>query len=789
MTKRVVDVRVKAREPLRSLSVAVSSTKRKHADVTKRFSRVREGVWRGRLRRGHELARGRNYLYLRVRTEEGELDVTVQSLTVATKRADLLALRRLRTHAKRAPLATHVALKGGRLRARLNGRNVTRFFERAGNGRLRKAELSVSHGLQYGRNRLAVVAYNPGDGSYERVTRRFRIKRDRPLADAGLDKKVFVGSELRLDGRKSRRIHRRAPLNLRWRVIEKPAGSKPTLKGAGTARPRLIADVHGRYTLALRAKGPRMRSTLDTVSVAAQPNVPPSGMPLTTNAPNPDNPDGAYGIELGGEFYPPIWGDAGGGPQLMVLDRATLAIKEQNGAPTQTFGASDTGVEDLQLAIQQLSSDELAIVIGGGRSIDLSSNGQQTLAGALGLIGAQVSQDDHPVLASGEWSVVGVPGMPQGQAYQLIGREQGSGARTGAMDGLLQLDAHDNYTFTWAPEYVTFDTMAPGSTAEVNQIQVGTETYPSWTIGEDSSGLQVIWLDADSLELEETATFFVFPCLDPNTSEEGCRDVSCDDPPPGGPPECFDEFAMGSDSWDMPDIAKDEDALVLMTTLQRPAAGLNSAWGFLTEPLAQFGANQYTVLNADGRYSFVGTNGLGDAGPNLGAEVASRTPRISGIFTRNRQGLLEPSYFGSLAEDGVPELTRPDLQQILAQPPEPYPAFDTAAEQAAEEYIAQLLQLELDPEYGIRANYWQDESIAWDVKQTELANLPACTTSPCDQGGRGKLRRASAGERIRGQRRKRLRRRQRQEVARWQERRGSERGPGRRFWRRRLQEG
>lgn len=752
----VITVRVRAREPLSGLTAAVSSNAAKHTDVTGRFRpAARDGIWRARLRRGHELAIGRNYLYVRVRTEAGELDVTASTFTVIGKRADLVSVRRPRVGTETAPVGARIALKAGRVRVLLNGRNVTGAFERRGDGRLLAAELTVHHGLRFGHNRLGVTAYTREKGRYERVTRRFRVRRDRPLADAGLDHTAPVGTPLRLDGRKTRRARRGAPLALRWRVMEKPDGSNPTLARARTARPRLVTDVNGHYTIALRARGPGARggptgsdrrgrltpgkrSTVDAVTVAAQPNALPSGVALETNAPNPDNPDGAYGITLDGEFYPPVWGAAGGGPQLMILDRETLAVQDQNGEPTQTFGAGNQGAAGLEQALEQLTSDELAVVTGGGRAINLSSNGEQTMAAAVGLIGAQITAAEHETLASGEWSVVGIPGIPEGQAYQLIGRQQGADARPGAISGFLQLDSNDNYAFTWPPEYAPFDTQAPSSTATTNVIAVGSDTYPSWSIEPNVAGLQVIWLAGDTLELKGTATYFVYGCAQPGNVD--CETYKCDSPPPSGPPECLETFVFTSAGGGLDSIAADPDALILMTTIGQPTPSLNGAWGFAAEKLASFGVNQLVMLGySGGDYSFVGVNGLGDAGPNRGAELANQfsglpSPRLSGVLSRNRQGLLEPQAYGSPGPTGVADITQPDLQKILAEPPEPFPAFSTPGEQAAESYIAERLDLALDPEYGIRANYWQDESIAWSVYQNELSNMPACTTSPCDQG-------------------------------------------------------
>ncbi|MQA75349.1 MAG: hypothetical protein GEU88_13570 [Solirubrobacterales bacterium] len=746
MTKNVVAARVKAPEPLSKLSASLSSSKNGHADVTARFHSVREDLWRARLRRGRQLATGRNHLYVTVRTRAGEEDVIASDFTVAGGHADLVHVRRPRVGTQAAPVQARIALEGGRLRARLNGRNVRGAFERRGDGRIRTAELTVHNGLRFGRNRLVVTAFTR-EGRYERVRRTFHIRRDRPLADAGRDRTAPVGKRLRLDGRKSRPAQRGSRLAMRWRVVDKPKGSKPKLRRTRDARPRLVTDVEGHYTLSLRARGPgagsagkdlrsanargarptaagRTRASgagptsLDTVTVAAQPDVLPSGVPVVTIA----HSSGKVGIQVGDQFNPGAPGQA----QVMVLDRETLELVKFN-----TFSYGNDNIT-LGQYVADIASGDLVIMSGAGAAQGPPPGIQQ----ALSSIGATYPAQRAAAFNGGNWSVVGVRGTSPGSAYQLIGRTQGSDPQEGALSGFLQLDSNDNFTFTWAPEDVIFDTHAPSSTASENVISVNGKDYPSLNLEPGQSGVQILWLEADTLELHATWTYL----------NEAAHNGEC--PPPISPPQCLWAF-VGDEAGGQTDLQRllaDPDAMVLITTIGKPnVIATQASWALLagSSGLPAFGANPQVLLGLDGTgdYSFVGVNGLGALGPNRGAEVsqalngAIQAPRLAGTFKRNRQGLLVPAGYGSPGpgEDAV--LAQPQLKKLLAEPAEPFPAFDGPGEQAALEQIAQKLELPVDPKFGIRANYWRNDSITWsdkaDLMNSSFCNESAREKTPC----------------------------------------------------------
>jgi hypothetical protein len=80
----------------------------------------------------------------------------------------------------------------------LNGRRVDREFRTDDRGHRISARLAPHSGLRYGRNRVVFRVVERG-GILARVSCGFRVRRGRPLADAGRDRRVGVGHPVMLD--------------------------------------------------------------------------------------------------------------------------------------------------------------------------------------------------------------------------------------------------------------------------------------------------------------------------------------------------------------------------------------------------------------------------------------------------------------------------------------------------------------------------------------------------------------------------------------------------------------
>lgn len=89
-----------------------------------------------------------------------------------------------------------------------------------------------------------------------------------PIANAGGDRDVSVGSQVALNGAASRDPNG-DPLTYQWTLKSKPAGSAARLSDSESAVPRLVTDVDGDYSVALIVTDDEANSDVDEVVVTA----------------------------------------------------------------------------------------------------------------------------------------------------------------------------------------------------------------------------------------------------------------------------------------------------------------------------------------------------------------------------------------------------------------------------------------------------------------------------------------------------------------------------------------
>jgi phosphatidylserine/phosphatidylglycerophosphate/cardiolipin synthase-like enzyme len=160
-------------------------------------------------------------------------------------------------------------------RARLNGRAIGKHFRAPRRG-IRRLRVSPSHGLRYGRNRLAVAVDHAGGRTRAR-TIRFRVRLQRPLAAAGRDREIEVGDRVRLNGggsrshlaRRAAKRSNRTDLEHRWKVVDVPKGARAgaVLSRRRSARPAFTAEVAGVYRIRLTAAAADGRTGTDLVEI------------------------------------------------------------------------------------------------------------------------------------------------------------------------------------------------------------------------------------------------------------------------------------------------------------------------------------------------------------------------------------------------------------------------------------------------------------------------------------------------------------------------------------------
>ncbi len=90
-----------------------------------------------------------------------------------------------------------------------------------------------------------------------------------PIADAGADRSVVLGSLLTLDGSASRDPDG-DPLSFHWLILSQPPGSTPMLSDATAIRPNFSTDTPGDYQIQLTVSDGLTESAPDTVRVTVE---------------------------------------------------------------------------------------------------------------------------------------------------------------------------------------------------------------------------------------------------------------------------------------------------------------------------------------------------------------------------------------------------------------------------------------------------------------------------------------------------------------------------------------
>jgi hypothetical protein len=385
------------------------------------------------------------------------------------------------------------------LRVRLGGRNVTPRFGRGSRGA--SAALAADDGLRFGHNRLVVVAWTQ-DGRWDGTRRSFVVDRRAPLAAAGRDRVLRVGTRARLDAGASRPAHG-GRLTYRWRLVQAPGAGMKSLRGAAGRRASLVPKRPGRYRLRLSVteRGRRGQTTVDELIADAAPNLPPMGAGFATLLPNIPEVGGGTAIGIGLEtdeqrFYGPIPSDR---PFLLVLDRRTL--QPPSNVPPQPLPAGLGGEFSWRVMLQNLA------IQAPNRYIAIT----------VGLPGCcpWAAGDPHRTFRNDGFSIitrVGELGSVLGDPAHSKnpGRVLGDGLPPGFMYGYLQRDDSHRYTpvSTIYPSYATSDdqsnpdrptaslTVASGRSAWEERRR---HTYTG-SVGANEAGFLVATLDRGTLE-------------------------------------------------------------------------------------------------------------------------------------------------------------------------------------------------------------------------------------------------------------------------------------------------
>jgi hypothetical protein len=451
------------------------------------------------------------------------------------------------------PLLLRVrARRRARVGAKLNGRSIARYLSRPSRRGLRRLRASPTYGLRHGRNVLWVRVRPPG-AKRARVQRvRFRVAGDRPLAAAGLDRRVAQHARFSLDGRRSlsRPGARGRKLRYRWTLLRAPRDSRlwrrtqrgerrarsraPLTRELGAppkpprrraVRPRLRLDHPGVYRFKLTVVGPDGKRGSDQVSLRVDP---PPLVSVDTMAKPPKSK--FWGVRVGTEFY----SDPGKNSQwlqVVVLDSSTQEriLNKSYSCPQATANPHADSFLAVKACTEEVRSD--IVKLGKGNAIVIAVS--QPASGkmertkpwqtqppvgfwtALDGAGGDALDQDHAnpqtPLLRGRISAIArtvanatvIPFGPPVVAHDPFDLDR---IAPGEITGFLVRDNVGTYSAFRSPEQPPYETQAEGSAPLANVIRIGSNRYHSETnnaythLVSGEGGFQVVMADPSTLE-------------------------------------------------------------------------------------------------------------------------------------------------------------------------------------------------------------------------------------------------------------------------------------------------
>jgi hypothetical protein len=661
-----VPVRLAVRD-VRGLRVSVDDD-----EVTGRLRGA--GRRRTAVLRGARVRPGAHWLAVRWRTAEERRPHLLTRRFMVARRHRQLAARlapRAAVHSTSgiAKLRLRVRRGVGLVRAWVNGRRVRVPHV----GRLWPAttlRLGARHRLRFGRNRVRVLVHDFRRARYDVERWTVKVRRTRPLAGGiSVYRAKAGGRAVRLDGRGARPTRPGRRLSWRWRVVRRPRGSRARLVGASSTKPRLRADVRGRYVLVQRVserrRGARASATGATpqrVAVVADTNAPPLGASLEVNITQSD-PDAAITIDdaptaaLAPEDCGATPGTGArrcvypidqpfGATYLLVLDAVTLEPK----APMTKITGCATD-DALRGAISPWGGKNVIAILTSGTSCGgAATSSLIDISNPYTYVFSPTTKPDLGI-RSGWYSEA--PTFDEGPA-EISGYFQKSWP-------VGNNQASDQYQFV-PGNYVAYDTSEVGAPAGQNTMVVGEHEYTSLLPAGSTDGFQVLVLDK-----------LLKPML--------------------GTPATF---ANGTPIGDMANLLQRARttpgvSTVLVQSIGRPSpynVSANDAWNSAAAQLEQLGGNTDVFLSlrgsdwqrpegTSGWYSFVASPDPSCA-PNASlpceSAIEASTPLterdgdISGVLARNQRWQYAPL----LDEAGGDEHTG-ELLTLAYRPPSKWP--------------------------------------------------------------------------------------------------------------------
>jgi hypothetical protein len=636
-----------------------------------------------------------------------------------------LVVDSVRVGTKVGPVAVRIASRpAAKVWISVNGKRVGRDFGFAGH-RAREIVLHRGDGIVPGANRLLIRSRRGATTLTARRT--VELSPLDLLADAGEDKSATVRSWARVGAALPSRA-RRAGVTYRWRVVGRPRGSKASLRGSRDVRPVLQAETPGTYVLELEEnpQGPGPDS-FDQTTVTVAPEDPAIGVPIDTLKDN--------AIEIGGKRYGAYFGVKR--TSYVVLSRTTRQpVLDPEGKEVSGSVANDAGGMASLLSLAKLYGDgqnymNYLMIISGNYMPEGQVADFGRLAKKLGA--ALPSEEDfksvvsHEAQDPREYSIIGIPGAPEGAATIRIPDLDPKSVSSGSIVGYLQklqavnLDGVPVYSYV-SPENPSFDTSRE-HTATSNTMTVGPAVFQGSLPAGGSAGFQITIVDPFTVRGVISTTIAT------NTANDSLT---------------LDRKVQGEAAATLKSILNyPGHQLVFVQTIGKPKAA-GPEWEGVVEQLARLGANHVLVNALDGssEYALVGhvdsnrpaveSSTAYDHGP-YGARQYPPA-RLVGSLARARNYRFEVTVSSTPTTANPGGMVNLGLISLAYQPARAFPILGADADPppapgegaAAESYICQRLGFCQDANScpDMRSCYWQRFGATdWNGKQSELTEI------------------------------------------------------------------
>lgn len=232
-----------------------------------------------------------------------------------------------------------------------------------------------------------------------------------PVANAGADQSLLVGTTVTLDGSGSTDVNG-DPLSYQWTLTAVPAGSRAALTSGTSVRPTFVADLVGSFTASLVVSDGKANSAVDTVTiVAAMVNAVPvanAGSDQSVSVGTVVTLDGSASSDANGDTLNYQWA-------LTVRPAGSTAVLSDTGAVKPTFRADVAGSYTATLTVSDGKStsapDTVSVVASTANAAPVANAGpdQSVVTGSVVTLDGSASTDANGDVLRYRWALTAVP--------------------------------------------------------------------------------------------------------------------------------------------------------------------------------------------------------------------------------------------------------------------------------------------------------------------------------------------------------------------------------------------